>query len=187
MQYLKKKKVFPDKKTHRSDSAWRRSSPTSRRRRGTTPPGSATGIAWSCPTGATGRSWSLGLPERRCRPERGRIAWTRLCFCYGKVGLQRRTSGRVTLFVYRVIITFAYAPSITRSREQAGRESRARARTRRRGESSARVTRARHRNACDELLPSNPGTKHTQLVSIAPLTTSSSGSTARNISASPTT
>lgn len=36
-------------------------------------------------------------------------------------------------------------------------------------------------------LPSNPGTKHTQLVNIAPLTTSSSGRTARNIKAKPIT
>lgn len=36
-------------------------------------------------------------------------------------------------------------------------------------------------------LPSSPGTKHTQFVSIAPLTTSKSGSTAINIRARPTT
>ena len=36
-------------------------------------------------------------------------------------------------------------------------------------------------------LPSTPGTKHTQFVSIAPLTTSKSGSTAMNIKAKPTT
>lgn len=37
------------------------------------------------------------------------------------------------------------------------------------------------------ILPSNPGTKHTQLVNIAPFTTSKSGSTDKNIKANPIT
>jgi len=72
----------------------------------------------SCPGRARGWSWSPERPGRRYRRERERIVWTRLYFCYGKVGLRMHATCVSLRLSLRDLTTFVIIRLAIRNRRK---------------------------------------------------------------------